>query len=133
MSYANVNLIERLYSAFRANDLAAITALLSPEVEIVQSKELPWGGVYRGHEGFKQFLTAVRAHITSTLSIERFIDSGDHVVVTGRTHGPVVANGNQFDVPFVHVWEIAGGRVIKFHPYIDNPTMQAPLRGCGVC
>lgn len=58
--------------------------------------------------------------IQSRVEVERFIDAGEHVVVIGRTHGTVRATGSAFDVPVAHVWEVRGGRLLRFQPYIDN-------------
>lgn len=133
MSHANVDVIQRLYAAFWNRDMDAMLALLSPDIEVHQSSELPWGGEYKGHEGFKKFIKQLTGHITPSLSFERFIDSGDHVVAIGRTHGDVVHNGKPFDVPVVHVWEVRDGKVMRFHPHIDNAVMLTAIRGRAVC
>jgi hypothetical protein len=48
-------------------------------------------------------------------------------VQVGRTRGTVRANGAAFDVPEVHVWTVAGGRVRRFEAYLDTPAMLAAL------
>src|SRR3546814_9621077 len=58
-------------------------------------------------------------------SVERMIDAGDRVVVVGRTHGTVNANGAPFDIPVVHVWTLHEGRAAAFEAYIDTPAMLA--------
>ena len=35
----------------KRTDLRSILMLMSPDVEIIQSNELPWGGNYLGHDG----------------------------------------------------------------------------------
>jgi ketosteroid isomerase-like protein len=127
MSRENVELVERLYEAFARRDVPEITRVLSPEVEIFQSTDLPWGGTYKGIDQFGFFFRNLTQHINSTLVFERYLDSGDHVVAIGRTQGTVVATGHPFDVPIVHLWEIRDGKVLCFRPYIDNPTMQGSL------
>jgi ketosteroid isomerase-like protein len=83
MSNANgatpLQIVEALYEGFRRRDFPAIFGLLSPDVEIVQSDKLPWGGCYRGHEGARQFFGQLASRINSTLTIERLIDSADYV------------------------------------------------------
>src|SRR6185312_13538099 len=44
-----VAVVEALYEAFRQKDMSKIFGLLAADVEMEQSEELPWGGVYRGH------------------------------------------------------------------------------------
>ena len=101
--------------------------LMSKDVEIVQSPELPWGGNYRGHDGVRQFFAKLLEHVDSQVEIERLIDSGEHVVAIGRTVGKTREKSLEFDVPVVHVWTLAQGQIVRFQPYIDNATMLAAL------
>lgn len=127
MSRANIELVQQLYGAFARRDVPMIFSSLAPEVEVAQTPELPWGGVYQGRDEFGQFFVKLTQHIESNLDFERFLDAGDHVVAIGRTRGKVNANGHPFDMPAVHVWQIRAGQVVRFQPYIDVPTMQASL------
>jgi ketosteroid isomerase-like protein len=127
MSRENVEIVERLYEAFASRDVREILSRLAPEVEITQSTDLPWGGVYQGPDQFGLFFRNLTQHIHSTLTFERYLDSGDQVVAIGRTQGTVAATGAPFDVPIVHLWRLREGKVLSFQPYIDNPEMQAAL------
>ncbi|HEX2643850.1 MAG TPA: nuclear transport factor 2 family protein [Thermoanaerobaculia bacterium] len=126
---SNVEIIRQLYDALRRRDLDEIFGLFAPDVEIDQSIEVPWGGHYKGPEGYKAFFGKLTQAITSTVALGAFIDSGDHVVVLGRTQGTVNANGARFDVPVAHVWHVENGLVVKARFYIDNPTMLTALSG----
>jgi ketosteroid isomerase-like protein len=127
MSHSNVELVESVYAAFGRKDMATIAKLVAADIEITQSRELPWGGEYLGLDGLGKFFAALTAHVSSTLVFERFLDAGDHVVAIGRTRGAVVASGNAFDVPIAHVWQVRNGLISRFQPFIDNPTMLAAL------
>jgi ketosteroid isomerase-like protein len=127
MSSENVEIVQRLYEAFARRDVPEILSRLAPEVEISQSTDLPWGGVYQGADQFGLFFRNLTQHIHSTLVFERYLDSGDHVVAIGRTQGTVAATGHPFDVPIMHLWRLREGKVLSFQPYIDNPAMQAVL------
>jgi len=120
-------IVETLYEGFRRRDLSAIFGLLSPDVEIVQSDKLPWGGSYHGHEGARRFFGQLGARINSTLAIERLIDSGDQVAAVGWTEGTVNATGAVYRVPIVHWWQIRDGRVTRAQFFIDHPTMLKAL------
>jgi ketosteroid isomerase-like protein len=123
----DVEKIQELYQAFAKRDARTVLMLMSEEVEIVQSRELPWGGEYRGHEGARDFLGKLTEHLDTRLEIERFIDAGEHVVAIGRTVGQTRAAKLEFDVPVAHVWTLREGRITRFEPYIDNATMLAAL------
>lgn len=124
---SNVALIERIYEAFRGRDLPAVFTLLADDVEIYQSRAIPWGGTYRGHEGAATFFTKLVTAITSAVTLERCVDAGDHVVAIGRTRGTVNGSGTAFDVPIAHVWTLRDGKVARVEYFIDNPTMLAAL------
>jgi ketosteroid isomerase-like protein len=127
MSQSKIDLIRRAYDAFRRRDLDTVAACCTADVRLSQSAELPWGGTYQGLDGIRQFLASLTRHIDSAVEIERFIDAGDAVLAIGRTRGIVRSNGEPFDVPFVHLWELQDGQIVGLRPYIDNPTMQSVL------
>jgi ketosteroid isomerase-like protein len=121
--------IEELYRAQQKRDIRSILMLMSPDVEIIQSTELPWGGTYLGHDGVKKFLAALSEHINSQVQVERLIDAGEKIAVVGRTSGTARKTKLEFDLPIVHIWTFNEGQVIRFEPYIENATMLAALAG----
>ncbi|MDB4974715.1 MAG: hypothetical protein JWN48_3056 [Myxococcaceae bacterium] len=127
MTSANIKLVQAVYRAFQERDLTALSKLVSPEIVIRQSEQLPWGGSYRGLTELQQFFAKLVAHIDSNVSLDNLIDAGDEVVAVGRTSGKVLENGADFDVPLAHVWTIRAGLVVSFQPYIDVPTMLGSL------
>ena len=116
-------MVQDVYGAFRVRDTARLFQHFAESIEILQSPDLPWGGCYRGHDEAREFLTALTTHISSSVTIERMIDSGDRVVVTGQARGTVKANGAAFDVPFAHVWTIRTGRIVRAEFYVDHRVM----------
>ena len=122
-----LQIVEALYEGFRRRDFPAIFGLLSPDIEIVQSNELPWGGWFSGHEGARQFFGQLGSRINSTLTIDRLIDSADHVAAVGWTEGTVNGTGAAYRVPFVHLWQIRGGQVARGQFFIDHPKMHKAL------
>src|SRR5260370_39065185 len=96
--------IEELYQAQQNRDIRSILMLMSQDIEIIQSTELPWGGTYLGHDGVKKFLTALSEHIDSQVQVERLIDAGEKIAVVGRTVGNARKTKLEFDIPIVHIW-----------------------------
>ncbi len=121
--------VERLYEAFRHRDLAAVFELLAPDIEIVQSPEVPWGGRYHGHAGAREFFARLGAALDSTLVIDRFVDAGDEVVAVGRTQGRTRAGDRRYDVAIAHIWTVRDGLLARAQFCIDSPTMLAALAG----
>lgn len=123
----SLRLIRNIYEAFAGRDLATVLSLFSADIEIVQSAELPWGGEYLGHEGATEFFRQLAEHLNSTVTLERLIRAGNHVVAVGWTRGTAHATGSRYEVPFVHVWTVSGGRVARAEFYIDHPAMLPAL------
>ena len=44
-----------MYDAFAATDLETILAVTDPDIEVVQTPLLPWGGEFHGHDGLGDF------------------------------------------------------------------------------
>src|SRR5687768_7715339 len=122
-----LEVVKQIYDAFGRRDVPKVLSLFSPEIEIVQSPELPWGGTYRGHAGAMEFFGKLAARINSTVTIDRFLSAGDAVAVIGWTTGTVNATGANYHVPIVHVLKVREGVATQAQFYIDNPTMLAAL------
>jgi ketosteroid isomerase-like protein len=129
--HPNVALVRSFYDALAARDLDTIGVLASPEIEITQTDELPWGGRFHGHDGLGQFFLALVGTITSQVTIERIYASGDEVVQVGRTAGTVNVSGAEFDVAEVHVLTVQDGLITRFDARIDTPAMLEALNAPG--
>lgn len=129
MSNENLNLVKNLYETYNRRESAEnIFAPFSPEIEIVQTPELPWGGKYKGfNEAFK-FFSKLVANVDSRLEIEEMVASGETVTVIGRTRGIVRKNVKPFDVRAIHVLTLVNGKIIRAEYYIDTPAMLAALQ-----
>ncbi|MDQ4121468.1 MAG: nuclear transport factor 2 family protein [Acidobacteriota bacterium] len=124
VSEDNLNLVRNVY---KAADISQIIPALSPDFEIYQTELLPWGGHYQGLTGAQQFFTRLRQNVDSAVEIEEVFPVAEKVVVKGRTRGKVLRNHNKFDVSVVHIWTLRDGKLIKFEPLIDTPSMLAAL------
>ncbi|HET9157918.1 MAG TPA: nuclear transport factor 2 family protein [Myxococcaceae bacterium] len=127
MPSRNQVIIQRLYEALDTRNNPALFSLLSPKIQVTHSPGLPWGGTFRGHDGAKIFLERMTAYVTSYVAIERILDAGDHVAVTGRTYGATRRSGRRFDVPFVHLWHLEEGLVVGLQVVLDLPAFQVAL------
>ena len=124
---ANVEAVRRMYDAFAATDLETILAVTDPDIEVVQTPLLPWGGEFHGHEGLGEFFGKLTGAISSRVTIHNVFAAGDQVVQVGRTAGTVNATGAEFDVDEVHVLTLRDGKVVRFAATIDTPAMLEAL------
>jgi hypothetical protein len=119
----NVELVKRSYDAFARDDMDGVLGDMHPDIEWHQAQGLPHGGFYKG-------LDEVRLNIFDPLDEEwwdeftatpdEFLDAGDEVVVIGRYRGTAKQTGKALDVPFVHVWTIAGDKAVRFRQFLDT-------------
>jgi ketosteroid isomerase-like protein len=127
---SDVETVQRSYDAFERGDMDAVLADMHPDIEWHQAQGLPHGGLYRG-------LAEVRRNIFDPLDEEwwetfsavpdEFLDAGEHVVVLGRYRGVAKGTGKRLDVPFVHVWTLAGGKAVRFRQFLDTAGWVAAL------
>lgn len=120
----NVDLIRSVYEAYQRRDFAYVFSRIGPDPEIVQTTELPWGGVHRGVEGAQAFFAKIAEHVDALPQAETFIPAGDDVAVVGRLKGKAKKTGAEIDIPIVHVWTVRDGKFVKFQAWIDTPAMR---------
>ena len=123
----NISIIRQIYDAFASQDLDTLLTLVDPDCVVTQDESLPWGGRFVGHDGVGTFALGLIGTIDSSVTVEALFEADGQVMQCGRTKGTVVANGNAFDVPEVHVWTLQDGKVVAAHFAIDTPAMLAAL------
>jgi uncharacterized protein len=69
MSKQNVESVRAVYEAFRRQDIPVVFQLLDPAIEVYQSKEVSWGGRYKGREQVQRFFTCLTQIIDSKISL----------------------------------------------------------------
>ena len=127
MADTPLDVVRRGYAAYAERDLATIFALLHPDVELVQTPLLPWGGAHRGLDGARRFFGRIAELTDATPEPAAFIPAGDDVVVVGRLRGRARATGRPIDLAIAHVVTVRDGRFVRFAAYIDTPAMLAAL------
>jgi uncharacterized protein len=126
----NVEIVKRSYDAFARDDMDGVLGDMHPDIEWHQAQGLPHGGFYKG-------LDEVRRNIFDPLDSEwwddftatpdEFLDAGDEVVVLGRYRATAKQTGKALDVPFVHVWTLAGEQAVRFRQFLDTAGWVAAL------
>jgi ketosteroid isomerase-like protein len=126
-----LELVQRSYAAFARKDLDGVLADMSPDIEWHQAQGLPHGGLYRGvDEVRRNIFEPLDADWWSEFSADpdEFLDAGEQVVVLGRYRGVAKQTGKHLDVPFVHVWRVAGDKAVRFRQYLDTAGWVEALR-----
>lgn len=98
-----------------------MAATLDPNIQLHQSPDLPWGGEYIGHQGFRDWATAM-SNCFDYLDVKdpEFFDSGDKIVILCRLHTRSRANGTLLDHPMAQVVTVKDGKISEFRPFYWN-------------
>ncbi len=97
-------------------------------------EELPFGGTWVGPEGAERYIEVMRSVLRiESLKVNRMISSGDQVVVIGHERSRFLANGQAYEMDWVHVNTISEGKIVEMCEYNDTAAMlaafQAPAAG----
>ena len=115
--------------AARGADFGPIAATLDPDVVLHQSPDLPWGGEFRGHDGYADWARQMSdAFDRLEVDGEQMFVSGDTVMSAFRFRTRSRANGRELDAPMAQVVTVRNGLIVDFRPYYWNvPDYQAAL------
>lgn len=100
--------------------MAAVLEVLDPEIEWIEPEGSPWASIYRGHDEVLGLFQTVAGLLGPDWRVEpeRFLATHDGAVVLGRHRG---RNGDgAWSIPFAMVWEMRGGKAVRFAQYADT-------------
>jgi ketosteroid isomerase-like protein len=103
------------FDAANREDIAAIIALMHPDVEFVALVADVEGRTYHGYDGIRQYFVDMHdAWIESEYEVEDLIDAGsDRVVALVRWRAAGRTSGIRVDAPLAAVYSFRGGRVYR--------------------
>ena len=111
-------IVTQFYESLAAGKFEEVMACLHPDVEIHEPDCLPYGGVYRGHDGVQElFSQALKYLDVSVFKIEAIVADGDRVV--GFIHTAVAgsrASALVAEESLIRDGKIARVRVFQFDP-----------------
>lgn len=109
---------ESAYLRAGGGDFAAIAATLDPECVIYQPASLPYGGEWRGHSGFEDWMqrfTRIWASMEVTnpeqISMENIVISRSHVYAERR------GSGERLDWPLLQYFKFHEGLIAELWPF----------------
>jgi ketosteroid isomerase-like protein len=126
----NKEIVQHIYQALSVGDIAAAFGHLDADIEWIEAAGFPYGGTYRGH-------TAVIDGVFKKLGSEwenwsavpaEFVADAGTVVVIGEYSGTCRATGKSFTAPYVHVWKLAGEKVISFVQHTDTLLVDRAMK-----
>ena len=128
---SNRHIFEAFSAALGRGDMNAQIALLHPDFVVHEAASLPYGGDYRGAEGWAALVGAV-VQAWSGFRLEPLgviaEDKGVMVVkfnVSGRSR----SSGRSFNMPVAEIWRIEDGKLLDISPFYWDTHVLATLHG----
>lgn len=125
--HANNEVKTRFVDAVFANDWQAMAALVHPDFELREPKALPYGGTYKGIEGFKKCWELIprSSHVTEHLDTLRchFTEDPDSILVELDFRGRKRGTEEKFASKVIEQFEFRDGKILAITLYwFDIPA-----------
>lgn len=123
---APIDTIQAAYAAFGRGDIPALLEQLTDDVEWTFDGST--GDAYmrtaRGKEDVVRWLAQVAA-LDGIQAFEprQMLAGPDHVTVIGWERTQALPAGGIFETPWIHVWQLRGGRVARFFGMFDTAAV----------
>ncbi len=116
-------IIRHFYAALARGDSAAAFALFSPAIEWTSAERSPYySGTVTGTEAIlaKVFAPISRDFDDFASTPSDFVSRDDRTVSFGVYTGRARNGDGALKAPFVHVWTVQDGRIIRFVQYTES-------------
>lgn len=118
---------EAAYMASDTRNFAPVAEMLSKDVLLCEPASLPYGGEYRGHDGFERWLRAF-ADTWSSMEVRHseVFAMGDVVFNRSHVYAKARATGAPADWPLLQYFRIKDGRVAELRPFHWDTAAMLP-------
>ncbi len=115
--------VRSLYAALARGDVPAAVALISPRVEWLEAEHTPYyAGLVVGPSKVVEtvFEPVNRDFENFAITEQTYITQNTRTAAIGVYRGRQRQTGRELKAPFVHVWEVIDGKVVRFTQYTDS-------------
>jgi ketosteroid isomerase-like protein len=115
--------VQKLYAALARGDVAGAMALMSPQVEWLEAEHTPYyAGLVIGPDKVVEtvFEPVNRDFESFAITEQDYITQGSRTAAIGVYRGRQRHTGRELKAPFVHVWEVIDGKIVRFTQYTDS-------------
>jgi uncharacterized protein len=118
---ANADVIRSAWEAFGRQDLDGATADIEGSGEVIVPGTLPWGGTYRGPEGFKEMIGRFTDQLEDFRpSPEAFLEAdNDHVIVPVDIQGRTKV-GKDLSGRALWLYRLRDGKIVRAELFVDT-------------
>lgn len=123
----NLQIVQTLLANGHAGRWDIVRPLVADDVVLHVPKGLPFGGDYRGFEGYKEILGKIGEFFTDLKGGPReFATVRNKVIAMTTLTGRIAKNGRPISFPLTDIWEIKDGKVIEITAfYYDTREISA--------
>ena len=117
MNHANATLLEKIYSDFSKNDMAAVLAACADEMTFQIAGKSKLAGKFTKDTFATKFMAPMMELTGNTLKLEvhDILASDRHAVVLASHM--LVRNGEKVQLRTVHVWRLENGKPVAWYEY----------------
>lgn len=99
-------------------DFAPLEPFFSPDVVLYQAAGLPYGGIWRGHEGMERFFLAMsQMWATFEMVEQHFLATTSPLVVLTHVHARARTTGRELDFSILQTITVEHGRITEVRPF----------------
>ena len=124
-----VRLVREAIDAYNRRDLDALTALMSPDVDLRPPVTELWGNAYRGHEGIRQWLADVEDSFVQARIVPIEFEHHEGLVLA-LTSFEVKGEASQFEFKseLGLSCEIGDGRILSWRGHFNHAAARAEAK-----
>lgn len=95
-----------------------LAPFFAPHVELHQADALPYGGIWRGHDGMTQFFLRM-GQIWESFDMvdQKFLATGETAVVLTQVRARARATGRELSFPILQAIKTENGRITEVRPF----------------
>ena len=123
---ANVDLVKKFYSSFKAKDKQTYLQLCDDNIEWIVMDNMPYGCTYIGKTAvFEKYFRNLFSNFAEFHAIPKeFLDAGEVIVVLGKYQIVTKKSRKMIESPFAHAYTIKNEKIIQFRQYTDTVKIQ---------
>ena len=121
MGNPNVAIKDRFVEAVFSGDHDTLRALIDPSFELHQPDGLPYEGIYKGSDGFLNFLDKFMAayDLESLDETALYVEDSnpDRLALGFHIKGRMKGDGRSFDSPQFETWDFRDGKLVNIRVF----------------
>lgn len=124
----NLEIVKIMLENGHAGRWDIVRPYVSDSIVLHVPEGLPFGGDYRGWQGYTDVLKAIGGFFSEIKGGPReFAAVGQKVIVTGRLSCRIAKNGKPISFPLTDIWELRDGKVVEITAFYYDTKAIADL------